>query len=71
MVRPWIALIAAVWLVSLWFTYVEPGYRMRLIVSNLLMACLFGVHAWLILQQGSTSFARILTVGVLVGNTVV
>ncbi len=70
-VRPWIALIAAVWLVSFWFTYIEPGYRVRLIVSNLLMACLFAALVWLVLKQGANTFARMLTAGVLMGNAVI
>jgi len=70
-VRPWMALITGVLLVSVWFTFVEPSYLVRLVASNMLMACLFGVHAWLIFKQGSTTFARMLTVGVLVGNTVI
>lgn len=68
---PWMTLITGVLLVSVWFTFVEPSYRARLVVSNLLMASLFGVHAWLIFKRGSTSFARILTVGVLFGCTVI
>lgn len=65
-VGPWMALITAVLLVSAWFTFVEPSYLVRLRVSNMLMAGLFGVHAWLVFKQVSTTFARMLTVGVLV-----
>lgn len=65
-VGPWMALITGVLLVSAWFTFVEPSYLVRLRVSNMLMAYLFGVHAWLVFKQGSTTFARMLTVGVLV-----
>ncbi len=42
---PWMTLITGMLLVSVWFTFVEPSYRARLVVSNLLMASLFGVHA--------------------------
>lgn len=67
----WMTLITGVLLLSVWFTFVEPSYLVRLVLSNMLMAYLFGVHAWLVFKQGSTTFARILTVGVLVGCTVI
>lgn len=68
---PWITLIAGLWLVSVWFTVVEPSYRARLHMSTGLVACMFGVHAWLVFRRGSTTFGGMLTVGVLAGMSVV
>jgi diguanylate cyclase (GGDEF)-like protein len=68
-VGPWMALITGVLLFSVWFTFIEPSYLVRLRVSNMLMAYLFGVHAWLVFMQGPTTFARMLTVGVLAATS--
>ena len=68
-VGAWMTLITAVLLVSAWFTFVEPSYLVRLHVSNMLMAFMFGVHAWLVFKQGASTFARMLTVGVLLGTS--
>ncbi len=63
---PWLALIFIVLLGQIWFTHFEPIYYTRLIQFNLLAACMFLVHAHLIFKEGLTSFARILTFGVMV-----
>ena len=62
---PWIALVAAVWLVSLWFTVADPNYVTRLRMSNLLMLLLFSLHAWLIFKNHLNSFAKVLAFSVL------
>jgi diguanylate cyclase (GGDEF)-like protein len=61
---PWLALIGSVVLVQMWFTFVEPSYVARLALSNALAACLFIAFANLMHKQGLSSFARILTMGV-------
>lgn len=62
---PWMAAVATVWWVSLWFTTVDLDYMMRLRMSNLLLLLLFALHAWLIFRQRLNSFAKILAFSVL------
>jgi diguanylate cyclase (GGDEF)-like protein len=64
--KPWIALIAALMLVQWWFTFIEPSYRIRLVLSNMLATYLFAVHAYLVIKQGSPTFARVMSITVLV-----
>lgn len=64
-VLPWMALITAVTLVQMWFTFVEPSYRVRLASANVLSGYLFAVHARLVLKQGPLTFSKMLTGGVL------
>lgn len=68
-VRPatgrWLAIIAAVVLGTMWFTWGDPSYPARLRLITALMATMFAVHAWFIVRQGMGSFSRRLTVGVL------
>ena len=61
---PWLVLIGIVVLVQMWFTFVEPSFMVRLVLSNALAACLFIAFANLIRKQGLSSFARILALGV-------
>lgn len=63
---PWIALIAGVVLVQIWFTFVEPHYAMRLALSNGLGVCLFLAFANFLRKQGVSSFAKVLAMCVLV-----
>ena len=58
---PWMLLITAALLSSLWFSVVTPNYVIRLACFTALMALLFAVHAWLILRQGPLTFAKALT----------
>ena len=58
---PWMLLITAAFLSSLWFSQVTPNYVIRLASFTALMALLFAVHAWLILRQGPLTFAKALT----------
>lgn len=62
----WIALIAVAAAVQMWFTYVALDYSARLWVSGVLSVCLFVAFIRLVRRQGLTSFARLLTMGVLV-----
>jgi diguanylate cyclase (GGDEF)-like protein len=62
---PWVALIGAVALVQLWFTFVAPSYHVRLALANVLAGFLFAMHAALVLRQGSPTFAKILAASVL------
>jgi diguanylate cyclase (GGDEF)-like protein len=64
--KPWIALIAALMLVQWWFTFIEPSYRIRLVLSNMLATYLFAVHAYLVIKQSSPTFARVMSITVLV-----
>jgi len=63
---PWIALIAGVVLVQIWFTFVAPNYAMRLALSNGLGVCLFLAFANFLRKQGVSSFAKALAMCVLV-----
>lgn len=64
--RNWLLLIATMMLAQLWFTLVEPSYRVRLGLSNVLAGLLFSAHAHLVFRQGIRTFARGLTLSVLV-----
>ena len=64
-VAPWLALIAAVVLAQVWFTFVNPSFAMRLSLSNSLAACLLVAFANLLRQQKPSSFAKVLTLVVL------
>ncbi|MDO8250189.1 MAG: diguanylate cyclase [Rhodoferax sp.] len=70
-VWPWMTLITGVALIQLWFTFVEPSYHARLVLANMLAGYLFAVHAFLVFKQGSPTFARVLTLGVLVAMSVI
>ncbi|MDO9167093.1 MAG: GGDEF domain-containing protein [Rhodoferax sp.] len=62
---PWMVLLTGALLAQIWFTSVAPSYHMRLIVTTVMMACLSGVHAWLIFRRGSITSSRALAIGVL------
>ncbi len=66
---PWMALITAALLLSLWYSLVTPSYIIRLACFTSLMAVLFAVHAWLIFRQGAFTFAKALTAAVLLAMT--
>ncbi len=63
---PWLALIAATVAAQMWFTFEAPDYAARLRLSGALSVCLFVAFIDLVRRQGLNSFARILTMGVLV-----
>jgi diguanylate cyclase (GGDEF)-like protein len=63
--RLWFIVIAGVVLVTAWFTWGNPDYAARLRLVAVLMAILFGRHAWFIYRQGTLTFAKGLSVGVL------
>jgi diguanylate cyclase (GGDEF)-like protein len=63
--RRWMALIVVVVLASMWFTWVEPHYVVRLRLITLLMALLFAVHAVLLMKQGIPTLGRALAALVL------
>jgi diguanylate cyclase (GGDEF)-like protein len=58
--------IVIVTLGQAWFTYIEPDYHARLVISTLLASFLFALHALVIFRHGAFSFARVLAVSVLV-----
>ena len=62
---PWVVVIAAVVLAQMWFTFVAPSFHMRLVLSGSLGVCLLMAYVHLLHQQGVSTFARALTVGVL------
>ncbi len=62
---PWVALIAFTVAVQMWFTFGEPNFAARLRVSGALSVCLFVAFVNLLRKQGMNSFAKILTMGVL------
>ena len=63
--RPWLLFIAAMMLVQLWFTFVAPSFHVRLVLSNLFGAYVLAAHAYLVFKQRSPTFARVLTMVVL------
>ncbi len=65
-VKWWLALIAAVVVAQMWFTFVQPDFSMRLALSNALATCLYVAFARLMLQQRLDSFAKRLVMGVVV-----
>jgi diguanylate cyclase (GGDEF)-like protein len=62
---PWLALIGLGALAQMWFTFVMPSYSLRLLVSNGMGVCLFSAFAIFLRRQGLNSFAKGLTVAVL------
>lgn len=68
---PWVTLIAIGVVVQVWFTFVWPHYPTRLAVSNVMGACLFFAFANLVRQQSGKSFAKLLTLAVLVAMLVI
>ena len=63
--RPWVALITLTVVVHMWFTFGAPSFAARLRVSGLLSVCLFVAFINLVRKQGSGSFAKVLTMVVL------
>ena len=66
---PWMVLITAALVSSLWYSLVQPDYVTRLAWFTALMALLFAAHAWLIFRHGTLSFATVMTTLVLVSMT--
>lgn len=62
----WLAIVMAVTLGTVWFTFVQPDYAWRLRLVSVMMAVVFALHAWFILRRGLKSFSYRLTAGVLV-----
>lgn len=62
---PWLTLITLSVAVHMWFTFGEPNFAARLRVSGALSVCLFVAFVNLLRKQGLNSFAKILTMGVL------
>jgi len=69
--KPWIALISGLMLVQLWFTFVDPSYQVRLVLSNVLAAYLFGLHTWLVWKHRAPTFACVMFQLVLVIMTAI
>jgi diguanylate cyclase (GGDEF)-like protein len=57
-------LVAGVALVQMWFTFVQPSFHARLVLSIGLALCLFLAMANLLRQQQPASIAKSLTMGV-------
>lgn len=62
---PWVALILVTTAVQMWFTFVAPDYSVRLRLAGALSVCLFVAFIRLVRRQGVNSFAKLLTMGVL------
>ena len=62
---PWLVLIAITVVAQMWFTFRAPDYAARLRLSGALAVVLFAAFIDLVRRQGLTTFARILTMGVL------
>jgi diguanylate cyclase (GGDEF)-like protein len=63
---PWMTLITGVLLVTMWFTWIEPSYVVRLRWIIALMGLLFATHAALVLRQGRLTFSKLMAILVLV-----
>ena len=63
-IKSWLALIAVMTGLQLWFTFVAPSYHVRLVMANLLAGLLFTMQARLLLKQGPFTFAKVLTTSV-------
>lgn len=61
----WTAFIVLTSVPALWFTVVEPNFRVRLLIMAPPMTLLFALHARLIYRHATRSFASRLLVGVL------
>lgn len=68
---PWIALIVVIVALQMWFTFVAPDYSTRLRLSGALSVCLFVAFIGLVRRQGLNSFAKLLTMGVLVSMSAI
>ena len=66
-VLPGMLVITALSAVSLYYTVVDPSYRPRLMISVVIMTYLFAMHARLIYQRGTRSFAHRFALGILLG----
>lgn len=66
-ITPKILAILGLSLVSLWYTVVDPSYRPRLMISVLIMICIFSLHAHLIYTRGTGSFAHRFALAILLG----
>lgn len=64
-IAPKLLSIVGLSLVALWYTVVDPSYRLRLMISVLIMSYLFSLHAHLIYTRGSGSFAHRFALGIL------
>lgn len=64
-IKSWVALIAVMTVLQLWFTFVAPNFHVRLVMANLLAGLLFAMQARLLLKQGPFTFAKVLTTSVL------
>lgn len=64
--RNWLLLIGAAMLVQIWFTVEVPDFRSRLVLTTCMTALLTSVHAVLVLRQGTQTFAKVMTAGVLI-----
>lgn len=63
---PRYAVIVAMTLLSTWFLVADPQYRVRLMISTVVLAWLFSAHARLIHVHGVRSFAYRMAIAVLV-----
>lgn len=63
---PWIVLILAAAGTSIWFTYMQPDYGVRLQLSTAVVATVSIVHAWLVWQKSGETLAGRIAVGVLI-----
>ena len=62
----WSAVIVGVVLVQAWFTFVQPDFSVRLALSNVLGVCIFFAFANMLRKQGLTTFARRMSMAVMV-----
>jgi diguanylate cyclase (GGDEF)-like protein len=68
--RPWLAVMVLLMAAQIWFTQVEPDYRVRMVLTTGLIGCISALHGRLILRQPSLSLARGMAVLVMAALTV-
>ena len=66
-IRRWVAILAVIVFVSLWYTLVEPSYRARLMLLSLPLGVLFALHAYLVFRKAPPTFSSWLALVVLLG----
>lgn len=68
---PWLGLILAALSTSMWFTYMQPDYGVRLQLSSAVVGAVCLTHAWLLWQRSGKTLAGRIAVGVLTCGGVV
>ena len=68
---PWVGLILAAVGTSIWFTYMQPDYGIRLQLSTAIVATVCLAHAWLMWKKSGKTLAGRIALAVLIGGAAV